>query len=69
MTTLAQEIFAENPRVDSETQLLGMGFDRMRVQRGLKSARYYFWYNEDFPSDFVSEYFWLQRESKIGVDQ
>lgn len=69
MTTLAQELFAENPRVDSEDQLLGMGFDRMRVQQGLKSARYYFWYNEDFPSDFVSEYFWLQRESKIGVDQ
>ena len=69
MTTLAQELFAENPRVDSETQLLGMGFDRMRVQQGLKSARYYFWYNEDFPSDFVSEYFWLQRESKIGDDQ
>ena len=69
MTTLAQELFAENPRVDSETQLLGMGFDRMRVQQGLKSARYYFWYDEDFPSDFVSEYFWLQRESKIGDDQ
>lgn len=69
MTTLAQEIFAENPRVDSEDQLLGMGFDRMRVRRGLKSARYYFWYDEDFPSDFVSEYFWLQRETKIGVDQ
>ena len=69
MTTLAQELFAENPRIDSEDQLLGMGFDRMRVQQGLKSARYYFWYNEDFPSDFVSEYFWLQRESKIGVDQ
>ena len=69
MLSLAEEIFAENPNVTSEDQLLGLGFERLRKQEGSKSARYYFWYHEDFPSDYVSEYFWLQRHVKIGVDQ
>ena len=59
MTTLAQDIFA-----DTEDELLGVGFERMRAQQSLKTARYYFWYDEDFPSDYVSEYFWLQRNQK-----
>ena len=69
MTTLAQEIFAKHPNVESEDRLLELGFEAIRSQQSLKAARYCFWYDEDFPSDFVSEYFWLQRESKIGVDQ
>ena len=69
MTSLAKEIFAEDPNILSEDRVLGLGFERLRQQRGLKSARYYFCYHEDFPSDYVSEYFWLQRHAKIGVDQ
>ena len=64
MSTLAQEIFEINPSIKSEDEVLGVGFERMRAQSGLKSARYYFWYDEDFPSDYVSEYFWLQRNQK-----
>ena len=64
MKTLAQEIFAENPGVATEHEVLDIGFERLRQQQGLKSARYYFWYDEDFPSDYVSEYFWLQRQQK-----
>ena len=64
MSTLAQEIFAENPGITNEDQLLGLGFDRTRKALGLRAARYYFWYDEDYPSDFVSEYFWLQRQPK-----
>ena len=69
MNSLATELFAVSPGIESETELMFLGFDQLRKTSGVKTARYYFWYNEDFPSDFVSEYFWLQRESKIGVDQ
>ncbi len=69
MTSLAKEIFAEAPNITSENQVLELGFERLRKQQGLKSARYYFWYDEDFPADYVSEYFWLQRQVRIGVDQ
>jgi hypothetical protein len=69
MLSLAEEIFAENPNVTSEDQVLDLGFALLRKQEGLKSARYYFCYHEDFPSDYVSEYFWLQRQARIGVDQ
>jgi hypothetical protein len=32
----------------------------------LKSARYYFWYHEDFPSDLINEYFWLQQQKEVA---
>ena len=69
MKTLAQEIFEATPDIATENQLLGAGFDKIKDQRGIKTARYLFWYDEDFPSDFVSEYFWIQRQTRIGVDQ
>lgn len=64
MTSLAEQIFTESPDIKSEDQVLDLGFERMRAESGLKAARYYFWYDEDFPSDYVSEYFWLQRNQK-----
>jgi hypothetical protein len=69
MTTLAKQIFQENPDIASESELFALGFERIRAKSGLRAARYYFWYDEDFPSDYVSEYFWLQRQVRIGVDQ
>jgi len=66
MKSLAEKIFEEHPDVESENELLGMGFERMRAEQGLKAARYYLWYHEDFPSDFVSEYFWLQRQKVMA---
>ncbi len=66
MQSLAEQIFELNPNIRSEDELLGLGFDSMRAEQGLKSARYYFWYDEDFPSDFVSEYFWLQRQKVMA---
>jgi len=69
MTTLAKQIFQENPGIASESEVFALGFERMRKEQGLKAARYYFWYDEDFPADYVSEYFWLQRQVRIGVDQ
>ena len=66
MKSLAEQIFEDNPNICNEKDLLALGFDRMRDKDGLKSARYYFWYHEDFPSDFVSEYFWLQRQKVMA---
>jgi hypothetical protein len=41
----------------------------MKQRDGAKAARYYFSYDEDFPSDFISEYKWLQRqEHDVGED-
>lgn len=59
--SLAVQIFETNPNITDENELLSVGFEQMRKESGLKTTRYYFWYNEDFPSDFVSEYFWMQR--------
>ena len=69
MKTLAQDIFEVEPDIASEKELLGVGFDKMKDQCGIKTARYLFWYDEDFPADFVSEYFWMQRQTRIRVDQ
>lgn len=66
MKSLAEQIFESRPGIDSEAELLDVGFEHMRAQQGLKTARYYFWYHEDFPSDFVSEYFWLQRQKVMA---
>ena len=64
MKSLAEQVFDLNPGIQPENDVIGLGFDCMRKQQGIKSARYYFWYDEDFPADFVTEYRWLQRNSK-----
>lgn len=40
----------------TESEILGAGYTLMRKEQGAKTARYYFCYNEDFPSDFLSDY-------------
>ena len=69
MTSLAEQIFVEHPDIKSEDEVLGQGFARIRAESGIRAARYYIWYHEDYPSDLISEYFWLQRQARIGVDQ
>lgn len=64
MSTLAQQVFELNPGIQGEDAVIGLGFDCMRAEQGIKSARYSFWYDEDFAADFVTEYRWLQRNSK-----
>jgi hypothetical protein len=60
MKSLAEKVFEINPNIESENELLGIGFDEMRKESGLKSARYYFYYHEDFPADFINEYRYMQ---------
>ena len=67
--SMAQELYKSNPDLDSEDDILNAGFAIMKQRDGAKAARYYFSYDEDFPSDFISEYKWLQRqEHDVGED-
>ena len=65
MSSFAQDVFAVNPNLTAENDILALGFGIVKKAQGPKSARYYFWYHEDFPSDLVSEYFWLQQEQTV----
>jgi hypothetical protein len=57
--TLANEL----PKgLQTEDEILAAGFALMKEKYGSKSARYYFYYNEDYPSDLINEYLWLQKE-------
>jgi hypothetical protein len=46
--------------LQNEDEILAAGFTLMKEQLGLKTARYYFYYHEDYPSDLINEYLWLQ---------
>jgi len=59
--SLARKLFHTNPDLDNEQEILNAGFAIMKQLDGAKAARYYFSYHEDFPSDFISDYKWLQR--------
>jgi hypothetical protein len=57
--TIANEL----PRgLTTENDILDMAFNLMKLQLGLRTARYYFYYSEDYPSDVVSEYIWLEKQ-------
>jgi hypothetical protein len=66
MSSFAKDVFAINPNITAENDILDVGFDVVKKAQGLKSARYYFWYHEDFPSDLVNEYFWLQQQKEVA---
>ena len=59
MTSLAQQL---PPGLVTETEILNEGFKLMKQEMGFKTARYYFYYHEDFPSDLINEYLWIQKE-------
>jgi hypothetical protein len=59
--SLARKLFHANPDLDHEQEILNAGFAIMKQQDGAKAARYYFSHDADFPSDFISDYKWLQR--------
>jgi len=66
MLSFAEDVFAINPSITAENDVLDLGFEVVKKALGLKSARYYFWYHEDFPSDLVNEYFWLQQQKEVA---
>jgi len=62
MTSFAKEL----PKgLTTESEILAEGFKLMKSQLGHKTACYYFYYHEDFASDLVNSYLWLQEEAEI----
>jgi hypothetical protein len=55
--TIANEL---SKGLTTENEILDAAFALMKQQLGIKTARYYFCYNEDYPSDVINEYLWLQ---------
>jgi len=57
-------IATELPRgLMTENEILDAGYNLLKQQLGTKTARYYFYYNEDYPSDVINEYLWLQEQT------
>jgi hypothetical protein len=46
----------------TENDILNAAFHLMKLQLGLRTARYYFCYSEDYPSDVINEYIWLEEQ-------
>ena len=57
---LAQEVFNHNPNIKDENQVLNLGYNISKNDLGRKAQGIF--RDEDFPSDFVSAYFWLQKQ-------
>jgi len=51
----------------TENDILNAAFNLMKQQLGLRTARYYFYYSEDYPSDVVNEYIWLEKQKTYIV--
>jgi hypothetical protein len=59
MTSLAHQLPSG---LQTENEILNEGFKIMKAEMGSKTARYYFYYHEDFPSDLINKYLWIQKE-------
>ena len=66
MSSFAEDVFAINPDITEENDVLDLGFEVVKKALGSKSAKYYFWYHEDFPADLINEYFWLQQQKEVA---
>ena len=59
--TIAQQL---PKNLITEAQILNEAYKIMREEMGSKSARYYFYYNEDYITDIVNEYRYLQQQTE-----
>jgi len=66
MSSFAKDVFTANPDLKTDDAVLDLGFETVKKAQGLQAAKYYFWYDEDFPADLVSEYFWLQQQKEVA---
>jgi hypothetical protein len=69
---LAQKVFDENPNLSTSgraDELLSAGFKIAVIDLGKKQAQGLFGYDEDFPSDFVSSYSYLQKQQGMSEAQ
>lgn len=56
---LAKEVYDHNPNISDEDEVLNLGYNMAKGELG--SRAYGIFRDEDFPSDFVSAYFWLKK--------
>ena len=64
---LAQQVFDNDPNLSTSgraEEVMNAGFKIASAELGKKQAQGMFGYDEDFPSDFVSAYSWLQRQEQ-----
>jgi hypothetical protein len=67
---VAKEIFNKRQDITSEDEILNQAYHIVSNEQGQKTARYMFNYDEDFPSDVVSNYFYLQKQGVAeGLDE
>jgi hypothetical protein len=69
--SIAQDVYAENPDLDSEDDILNAAFPHVVKMMGgnKKRANYMFNYDEDFPGEMIGAYKWLQRQAHdVGED-
>ena len=59
---VAQQVFEQDPNITSEDEVLNHAYAIVKADQGNKFARYKFNYDEDFPSDIVSNYFYLKKQ-------
>lgn len=61
---LAKQVFDANPNIRDENQILDAAWPLAVTAMGNKRAMSMFNYDEDFPSDLVSVYGWLQKDQQ-----
>jgi hypothetical protein len=69
---LAQKVFDQNPNLNTSgraEEVMNAGYKIAVVDLGKKQAQGLFGYDEDFPSDFVSAYSWLQKNGNVSETQ
>jgi hypothetical protein len=67
---VAQQVFEHDPDITSEDEVLNRAYAIVKADQGNKFASYKFNYDEDFPSDVVSNYFDLKNQGVAeGSDQ
>jgi hypothetical protein len=64
---LAKQVFSANPNIKDENAVLDAAWPIAVKDLGNKRAMSVFNYDEDFPSDLVSVYGWLQKGTSEGV--
>lgn len=69
--TVAQQVFKDNPDIDHEDDILNAAFPYVvQLVGSRKRANYMFNYDEDFPSDLISAYRYLQRDQHdVGLEE
>jgi Domain of unknown function (DUF6321) len=62
---IASKVFSQYPDLTSEDDVLSAAWEHVVRDMGRKKAGHLFNYDEDFPSDLVSSYFYLKKQDAV----